>query len=321
MTKPALDAGQRRRGFVRRTLAARGMVEAVTWSFMAADMAEMFGGTPPALRLANPISADLDVMRPSILPNLIAAAGRNAARGMADVALFEIGPQYSEDSQQGQATVAAGLRCGATGPRHWLEASKNREARSIDVFDVKADALAALAAAGAPTAKLQITADAPDWYHPGRSGCLRLGPKNLLASFGEIHPRVLRAMDIAGPAVGFELFLDAVPMPKPKAGRMRPPFAPSPFQPVERDFAFLLDSDTPAEKVLRAAAGTEKGLIAAVRVFDAYEGPGVEAGKKSIAISVTLQPRDATLTEARIDAVAERIVAAVGKAPGGTLRG
>jgi len=321
LTRPALDAGQRRRGFVRRALAARGMVEAVTWSFMAAGDADLFGGVPATLRLANPISADLDVMRPAILPNLIAAAGRNAARGAADAALFEIGPQYAEDSQEGQATVAAGLRWGAVGPRHWTAASKNRTARPVDLFDAKADALAGLAAAGAPTDKLQVTVDAPDWYHPGRSGCLRLGPKNLLARFGDIHPRVLRAMDVEGPVVGFELFLDAVPLPKPKADRTRPPFDPSPFQPVERDFAFLLDADMPAETVLRAAAGADKALIDGVRVFDVYEGAGVEPGKKSLAISVILQPRDATLTEAEIDAVAARVVAAVVKATGGALRG
>lgn len=317
---PALNLGQRRAGYVRRQLAARGMVEAVTYSFMASAQAEMFGGGDPSLRLVNPISADLDVLRPSILPNLIAAAGRNAARGLADCALFEVGPHYRDDSRSGQALVAAGVRSGHAGPRHWSHESRNRAARPCDAFDAKADALSALGAAGVPLDKLTVTTDAPSWYHPGRSGCLRLGPKIVLASFGEVHPAVLAKMDGSGPMVAFEVYLDALPQPKAKADHARPPFSPSPFQAVERDFAFLIDTDAPAEKILRAAASADRDLIAEVRVFDVYAGPGMEDGKKSVAISVVLQPRDETLTEARIEAVSARIVAAVGKSAGGVLR-
>ena len=198
----ALDAVQRRTGLVRRQLANRGMLEAVTYSFMAGDQASLFGDVPPSLRLANPISADLDVMRPSILANLASAAQRNSDRGYPDVALFEIGPAWHDDSQEGQALVAAGLRHGQAVPRHW-----DRPVRPVDVFDAKADALAALSALGAPVANLQVDASAVGHYHPGRSGVMRLGP-NVLAQFGEIHPAVLRSLDLEGPAVGFEIYIE-----------------------------------------------------------------------------------------------------------------
>jgi len=311
---PAYSPAQLRASQVKRALAARGLNEAVTWSFMAADAAGPFGGVPDELRLANPISADLDVMRPSVLPNLISAAGRNLARGLADFGLFEVGPAYSDATAKGQALVAAGVRAGALDAGHWAVA-----ARPVDAFDAKTDALAALAVAGAPMDRLQVTADAPGWYHPGRSGTLRLGA-NVLAWFGEPHPRALRALDVKGPLAAFEVFLDNVPLPKQR-GATRPALDLSPLHPVSRDFAFVVDADTHAEQVLRAARGADKGLIADARVFDVYAGKGIPEGKKSLAIAVTLQPREATLTDAEIDAIAAKVVASVEQKTGGTLRG
>ena len=313
MPKPALTPAQRRVDFVRRTLAARGLVEAVTFSFMPRPLAELFGAAPDALRLVNPISADLDQMRPSILPNLLAAAQRNADRGFADGALFEIGPQYRDDTPEGQDLVAAGVRTGRTGPKRWDDPG-----RPVDAFGAKADALAALAAAGAPVDNLQVDAAPPDWYHPGRGGTLRLGPK-LLGAFGEIHPGLLRELEIAGPAVGFEIFLDRAPLPRAK-GPARPLLKLSPFQPVERDFAFVVDADLPAETLLRAARGVDRKLVGVVRLFDVYTGAGIDPGKKSLAITVVLQPEEATLTDEALDAFSQKLIAAVEKATGGTLR-
>ena len=309
-----LTAGQRRESFARKTLAGRGMMEAVTWSFMAGEHAALFGGGNPALRLENPISAELSEMRPSILPNLIAAAGRNTDRGYPDVALFEVGPTFRDDTPQGEDTVAAGLRSGRTGPRHWASPP-----RAVDAFDVKADAMAVLAACGAPVDNLQVTRDAPSWYHPGRSGALRLGP-NVLALFGEIHPGILRAMDVKGPACAFEIFLHRIPQPRGKGGKARPLLKPSPFQSTGRDFAFVVESTVPAETILRAARGADKALIADVAVFDVYEGANVGPGMKSVAIAVTLQPAERTLTDEEIEKVSAAIVAAVGKQTGGKLR-
>ncbi|WP_431854694.1 phenylalanine--tRNA ligase subunit beta [Azospirillum sp.] len=314
VAKPALTAGQRRAVTAKRTLAARGLFEAVTWSFMPSEVAGLFGDLDPGLRLVNPISADLDVMRPSILPNLIQAAGRNADRGFPDVGLFEVGPAYRDPTPKGQDLVAAGVRAGSAVPRHWAE-----KARPVDAYDAKADALAVLEAAGAPTANLQVTTDAPGWYHPGRSGVLRLGP-TVLARFGELHPSVLDTLKVKGPAVGFEVFLDAVPQPKKKGGTAKPLLQLSPFQPVERDFAFVVDAGVEADKIVRAAKGADKALIKDVGVFDVYQGAGVGEGRKSVAVSVTLQPTDRTLTEEDIEAIGQKIVAAVAKATGGSLR-
>jgi phenylalanyl-tRNA synthetase beta chain len=313
----ALDPGQRRAGLVRRTLAGRGLDEAVTFSFMPSTVLEaeggkIFGGAKRELRVANPISADLDAMRPSILPNLLAAAGRNAARGYGDVQLFELGPQYADDTPAGQALVAAGIRVGRTGKKLW-----NDPGRPVDPYQVKADALAALAAAGAPVENLQVTADPPGWYHPGRGGAIRLGPKTVLAHFGEIHPRLMRVLDLKGPAMGFEVYLDAVPPARAKA---QGGFRPSAFQPVERDFAFLVDEAVTAEQVLRAVRGSDRKLVSDVRLFDVYTGAGVPEGKKSLALTVTLQPVEATLTEAALDAVTKQITAQVAKLTGGSLR-
>jgi phenylalanyl-tRNA synthetase beta chain len=298
---------------VRRTLTERGLVEAVTFSFIASAAAARFGGGKPELRLVNPISADLDAMRPSVLPGLVEAAVRNAARGFSDVALFELGPLYRDATPEGQSNAAAGLRAGRSGPRDWRD-----RPRDPDLYDAKVDALAALAAAGAPIDNLQTSADPPPWFHPGRAGSLRLGP-TVLAHFGELHPNVLDACDAKAPVAAFEVFLDAVALPR--AARSRAPLRLSVFQPVERDFAFIVDRELPAETLLRAARGVDRRLVSEIRLFDAYEGAGLPDGKKSLAIAVTLQPQDATLTDAEIEGFSKRLVAAVEKATGGVLRG
>jgi phenylalanyl-tRNA synthetase beta chain len=255
-------------------------------------------------------------MRPSALPNLIAAAGRNADRGFADVGLFEVGPQYADDTPAGQAIVAAGIRSGGTGARHWAA-----ERRTVDAFDAKADALASLGACGAPVDKVQVTNDAAPWFHPGRGGTLRLGPKTILAHFGEIHPRILRAMDVGGPIAAFEIFLDAIPKPRAQASRNRRALGASDYPAVDRDFAFVVDDDVAADRIVRAALNADKNLVAGVEVFDVFSGESIGAGKTSVAISVRLQPTDRTLTDAEIEAVSEKIIASVSKVTGASLRG
>ena len=316
LPQPALTAGQRRRALIRRALAARGLTEAVTFSFVAAEHAAPFGGVDEACRLVNPISADLDMMRPSPLPNLVLASGRNADRGYPDSALFEVGPQYAGVRPEDQSMVAAGVRAGRAGPRHWAVAQ-----RPVDAFDVKADALAALAAVGAPVSALSISRDAPAWYHPGRSGSLRLGPKTVLASFGELHPRVLRRLDVAGPLAAFEVHLDAIPLPKARSSATRPALELSPFQPVERDFAFVVEAAVPAADVVQAVREADPELIVDASVFDVFTGEGIGSGRKSLAVTVTLQPRDRTLTDADLESLASRVVGRVGERTGGTLRG
>jgi phenylalanyl-tRNA synthetase beta chain len=313
ISRPAIDRRRRRTELVRRSLAARGLTEAVTFSFVSSRVAARFGGGKAALRLVNPISADLDEMRPSVLPALLEAAVRNADRGFPDIALFELGPLYRDGTPEGQANVAAGLRAGRLAPRDWRD-----RPRELDLYDAKADATAALVAAGAPIEKLQTAADPPPWFHPGRAGTLRLGP-TVLAQFGELHPDILDAFDAKGPIAAFEVFVDAVPLPR--AGRSRAPLKLSVFQPVERDFAFVVDRDLPAETLLRAARGVDRRLISDIRLFDVYEGAGLPAGKKSLAIAVTLQPQEATLTDAEIEEFSRRLVAAVEKTCGAALRG
>ena len=314
LPKVALTVDQQRAAAARRALAGQGLDEAVTWSFMASRHAELFGGVPETLHLANPISADLDVMRPSVLGNLVLAAGRNTDRGFDNFGLFELGPAYMDDTAAGQLLVAAGVRQGDMASRHW-----SADSRPVDAIDAKGDASAALAATGAPVANLQISTDAPAHYHPGRSGGLRLG-KNVLAWFGEIHPGVLHRLDVRGPMVGFEVFLDRVPARKDR-GPARAPLHLSPFQAVHRDFAFVVDDSVDAADVLRAARGVDRDLIASAQLFDIYTGKGIADGKKSLAVEVTLQPVEATLTDDEIDEVAQRIVAAVEKQTGGVLRG
>ncbi len=316
--RPVLTALQLRTRKARRALAARGLVEAVTWSFVSKAQAELFGGGKPELALSNPIASELSDMRPSLLPGLIRSAQANADRGYGDVALFEVGQVFAGDQPKDQTMSAAGLRRATAKPfgagRHWSGAAK-----AVDAFDAKADALAALAACGAPVANLQVTADAPGWYHPGRSGSFRLGP-NVIGVFGELHPSVLEALDVSGPLVAFELTLDRVPEPKAKATKVKPLIDLSAFQPVRRDFAFIVDRTVGAADILKAAQGVDKKLITGASVFDVYEGAGIDAAKKSVAIEVTLQPRERTLTDAEIETVAGKIVAEVSKKTGATLR-
>ena len=316
VARPVLSRAQRHRGAVRRRLAGRGLVEAVTWSFLAHWQGELFGGGLPTLRLANPISADLDTMRPSLLPNLIAAAGRNIDRGIRDAGLFAVGQVYADNTAHGQTMVAAALRYGAAAPRHW-----SGEPRPVDGFDAKADALAAVAAGEAPVARVQVCDGAAPWYHPGRSGTIRLGPKTVLAAFGDIHPAILRRLDVKGPLVGCEVFLDVFPEPKAKAGHTRPMLNASDLPTVERDFAFVVETDVPAGELVRAAASAERALIAEVSVFDVYGGAASEAGTKSVALRLRLEPVDHTLSEAEIEAISGRVIAAVAKATGARLRG
>jgi phenylalanyl-tRNA synthetase beta chain len=306
-----LTPKQQRTALARRTLAAQGLVECVTFSFMAAADAGLFGATPDSLRLSNPIAADLDQLRPTPIATLALAAQRNAARGYPDIALFEVGPAYRPDAPDGQFLVAAGLRAGATG-RSWA-----RPVRGVDAMDAKADLWAVMTAAGVPLEAVMVTPDAPGFYHPGRSGMVRQGPKTVLGSFGEVHPRVLAAIGLTGPAVAFELNLDAVA--EPKRRRKGAPDLPA-FQPLRRDFAFLVDSGVTADSVLRAARGADRNLIVGVSLFDVYEGEKVPEGKKSLAIEVVFQPRERTLTDAEIETSGQKVVAAVAKATGAVLR-
>ncbi len=306
-----LTAKQARNELARRTLAAQGLAECVTFSFMAQAEAALFGATPEALRLSNPIAADLDQLRPTPIATLALAAKRNAARGYADVALFEIGPEFAVEAEGNQRWIAAGLRAGATA-RNWLAAS-----RPADAMDAKADMWAAMAAVGVPLEALTLTQDAPAFLHPGRSATVRNGPKVTLGSFGELHPSVLAALDLSGPVVAFQLDLDAVA--EPKRRRRALPELPA-FQPIRRDFAFLVDTAVNADTVVRAARGADRALATGVPVFDVYKGDRLPAGKKSLAIEVTFQPRERTLTDAEIDAACQKVVAAVSKATGATLR-
>ncbi|MSO99152.1 MAG: phenylalanine--tRNA ligase subunit beta [Rhodospirillaceae bacterium] len=318
MPKPALNAKQRQVGLVRRALASRGLNETVTWSFLAKAHADLFANKAVTVPLANPISADLDVLRPSIVPNLIAGAGRNAARGLSDVGLFEIGPRFEGFKPGEQTLLAAGIRTGHTTARHWAGTR-----RAVDAMDAKADAIAVLETAGVSASGIQTSVGpengTPDWLHPGRSGTLKQG-NQVLAWFGEMHPRVLTALDVKGPVVAFEVALERIPEAKKKTGTAQPLLKASPYQPVERDFAFVVDGDVSAEAILRAVKNAERELITNIGLFDVYEGPNVGAGKKSVAITVTLQSKDATLADEQIEAVAKKIVGAVEKATGAQLR-
>jgi phenylalanyl-tRNA synthetase beta chain len=315
VARPVLSQLQRRMVAARRRLAERGLNEAVTWSFLPQAHAELFGGGAKELQLVNPISSELSEMRPSLIPNLISAAGRNVARGLSDVALFELGQAYAGSRPEDETLRAAGVRRGNFEPRHWAVPQ-----RPVDVFDAKADVLAALEAAGAPVASLQVARGGPAWFHPGRSATLQLGPKTVLGWFGEIHPRVLDRMDVKGPLVAFELVLNAVPEARAKSAT-RPALVASDLMPVKRDFAFLMDAGVEAERVVKAARSADKALIDDVSVFDVFAGGALGEGKKSIAIEVTLQPRQRTLTEAEIEAVSRKVVDQVTRATGATLRG
>jgi phenylalanyl-tRNA synthetase beta chain len=318
--KPVLTPIQIRTRKAKRALAARNLVEAVTWSFISTKHAELFGGGKPDLALANPIAAELSDMRPSLIPGLAAAAQKNADRGFPDAALFEVGQIFRGDRPEDQLTAAAGLRRALARPsgigRHW--AKRDGE---VDAFDAKADALAVLAAAGAPASALQTVPGGPAWFHPGRSGTIQIGPQNVLGHFGELHPRALEALDAEGPLVAFEVILERIPEPRTRGTRAKPVLELSPFQPVQRDFAFVVDREVKAADIVRAAQSADRKLITGITVFDLYEGEGIASGKKSIAIAVTLQPRERTMTDAEIEALAAKIVAEVGKRTGGVLRG
>jgi phenylalanyl-tRNA synthetase beta chain len=296
-----LTPRQTRTALARRVLASRGMAECVTFSFMSRQDAALFGDAPDSLHLLNPIAADLDQMRPTPLATLVQAALRNTARGLADSAIFEIGPGYTAD---GQALVAAGLRTGHW-PRHW-----SGPANPMQPMDAKADIYALLAALGVPMEALSTAPEASAWYHPGRSGVVRQGPKTVLAQFGELHPGLQAQLGLDGPAMAFELFLDQVQDPK-RRRRAAPDFPT--LQPVRRDFAFLTDAALPAESLLRAVRGAERTLIAQVALFDVYEGEKLAAGQKSLGVEIVLQPRDKTFTDAEIEAVSARIVQAAAK--------
>jgi len=293
-------------------MAARGYAEAVTWSFMRTAWAQMFGGGDAKLRLTNPIASDLDCMRPSILPNLIEAAARNARQGFADAALFEVGPTFKGDQPGDQLTIVAALV--APHPARSWSGDK-----TDPLFALKADLMALLEEMGAPNLQI-VQGQASPWWHPGRSARLQLGPKNVLAEFGELHPRVLKDLDADGPMLAFELDLGALPEPKKKATKTKAALTLSPLMPLSRDFAFLVDQATPAGELVRPILGADKALIADARVFDVYQGKGVPEGSKSVAIEVTVQPTEKTLTDPEIEALSARIVAAAEKAVGAKLR-
>jgi phenylalanyl-tRNA synthetase beta chain len=322
--KPVLTPTQQRTRKAKRALAARNLLEAITWSFIAKEQAQLFGGGKPELALANPIAAELSDMRPSLIPGLVAAAQKNADRGFADVGLFEVGQVFRGDEPQDQFTAAAGIRRALAKPsgygRHWSNPKNDKDQYVVNAFDAKADALAVLAAAGAPAQALQITPGGPAWFHPGRSGTIQIGPQNVLGHFGELHPNALEALDAEGPLVAFEVILERIPEPKAKATRVKPVLALSPLQPVERDFAFVVEGNVKAADIVRAALSADRKLIIGVTVFDVYEGAGIAPGKKSIAIAVTIQPRDKTMTDEEIEALAAKVVAEVGKRTGGVLR-
>jgi phenylalanyl-tRNA synthetase beta chain len=307
VAKPTATPAQLVERRVRRTIAARGLNEAVTWSFVAPDEAAPFGGG--AWTLDNPISADLAVMRPSLLPGLLSAARRNADRGAASVRLFELGRRYLADGERPTVGV---LLAGERAPRDW----RSGKAAGFDAFDAKAEAVAALAAAGAPVANLQTLPGSSPWYHPGRSGRLCLGPKTVLAEFGELHPSVAKAFDLKGVVAVAELFLDALPQRAVK--RARAPYSPSPLQPVTRDFAFVVGADVAAEALLRAVRGADKAAITDVALFDRFD---IGGGQVSLAVAVTLQPQDRSFTDEELEAISAKIVAAAQKATGATLRG
>ncbi len=308
----------------KRALAARGMLEAVNWSFISAEQAKLFGGGSPKLKLENPIAADMSDMRPSLLPGLLIAAQGNADRGYGDVAIFEVSGTYEGDTPETQRRVAGGVRRGtatlAGSGRMWSN-SKTGGGQPAGVFDAKADALAVLEACGMPISNIQIEKGGPDWYHPGRSGTIKMGPKIALGYFGEFHPKVLDALDVSGALCGFEVYLDAMPEPKKKATRTKPVMALSQFQAVKRDFAFVVDKSVEAGAVLRAASGADRKLITNVNVFDIFEGASLGEGKKSIAIEVMIQPMEKTLTDEDFEALTGRIVSNVEKSTGGVLRG
>ena len=310
VAKPTATPGQKLERRIRRTAAARGLNEAVTWSFISESEAQAVGGG--AWTLANPISEDLKVMRPSLLPGLMMAAARNVKRGATAVRLFELGRRYLADGEKLTLTV---LLAGDRSPRGWATG----KAQPFGAFDAKAEALALLEAAGAPVGNLQVMGEAGAAWHPGQSATLRLGPKTVLAAFGMLHPSLTKTFDLDGPVAAVEIFLDAIPA-KRATGFARPAYTPPALQAVTRDFAFIVPSTLAAGDLVRAVKGADKAVITDARLFDLFTGAGVEDGKKSLAVEVTLQPGDKSFTDAEIKAVADKVVAAAGKL-GAMLRG
>ena len=311
---PILTPAQVKATAARRAAAALGMNECVTYSFIDSQAAALFGGGDDATMLDNPISTEMSHMRPALLPGLLRAAARNQARGFNDLALFEVGDAFHGGEPGEQHMLVTGIRVGRTGPK-----DVHGAARPVDLYDAKADAESILAALSAP-AKVQILRGAADWWHPGRHGMICLGPKKVLGVFGELHPRVLTALDVKGPAVGFTLWPNEIPAPRSRS-RARSPLHLADLQAVDRDFAFVVDREVEALTLVNAARGADKALIADVRVFDEFVGGSLGEGKKSLAITVRLQPTEATLKEAEIEAVAAKVVEKVAKATGGVLRG
>jgi phenylalanyl-tRNA synthetase beta chain len=309
---------QKRTRLARRTLAALSLREAVTWSFVSRAAAGMFGGGAPSLALANPIAADLSDMRPSLIPNLVAAAERNARRALSDVALFEVGQVFLGPGENDQRVAAAAVRRGrakADGDgRHWSGGGL------VDVFDAKGDAMTLLSALGQGPNAVQVVPGGPAFLHPGRSARLQFGPKTVVGWFGQLHPSALEALDAEGPIVAFEIILDAIPAPKARPAKTRPKLDRSDFMPVERDLAFVVDAGVRAGDIVKAAESAERSLVAKVGVFDVYQGEGLPESSKSIAIQVILQPRERTLTDAEIDAAMSKIVAEVSRRTGAMLR-
>lgn len=312
--KEILSAEQHNIMLVKHELASRGMYETVTWSFADSDIAQYFRNGREAIMVQNPIVKELDEMRPSILPNLLTAVKNNIARGYPNVAIFEVAPVFIGRNPGEQHTDAVGVRAGSTSKKDWTGST-----REYDVFDAKADAIAAIAAAKGPFENPQITADAPSYYHPGRSGTIRLG-KNVLAYFGEIHPSILKKLDIKSRVVAFEVNLNNIPLPRQSASKARKKLELSQFQAVDKDLAFVVDKTVSAAAVIAAAKNADRNLITDVRIFDVYEGANLPEGKKSIAISLTFQPTEQTFTDKDIENLMNKVIVEVGKKTGGELR-
>lgn len=312
--KPILTPLQVRGRLARRALAGLGYLEAVTWSFLPRAQAEAFGGGDAKLVLDNPIAADLNTMRPSVIANLLTTAQKNADRGNSPAQLFELGPVYLGDGPTDQRTSIGAVRVGIPG-RHW-----RAKTAAPDLYDIKADLGALLDALGQPMSRFQFAAPDRPWLHPGRGAALKLGPKNTVAVFGEVHPGILKTLGVDGPAVAFELFLEDIPAQKGKGGKTKPALEASDLMPLTRDFAFLVSAEKSAGDLVRAIEGADKDFIAAVSVFDVYQGQGVPEGQKSIAVEVRIQPKDKTLSDSDIEAISKKIVAAAAKSAGATLR-
>ena len=320
LPRPALSLVQRRIRSAGRVLAARGLNECVTWSFVSQLQAEKFGGGQAELKLSNPITEDLGNLRPSLLPNLLTAVSRNTAKGHANLGLFEIGPRFLGDQEGDQQIVAALVRSGEISGRHWLVQS-----RDADVFDIKADCFALLEYFGFSMERVSLSTDTPVWYHPGRSGQIKLGPKTVLASFGEVHPGILSGLGIEGRVVGAEVILTNLPTPKPRKSRARPVLSSADLPTVERDFAFLVGEEVPVGDLLQAVRSlsgkdSTRSIFSGVNLFDVYSGKGIETGSKSVALGVTISPKEETLTEKDIRRISDSIIEKVEKITGGKLR-